>query len=329
MKGGRFRIGILACIVAVALAVLCAEGAQKRSYRLKLEKGKKYYFRTITKQEISQTVMARQQTAEKTIGMGMDLDVNEVDANGAMLVDYTYSWMRWGQKGQMGEMVYDSSKKDTPVPPIMQGFAALIGEGFSLKVTPKGQVKAVRGLKRVRENISKKLPAGRMREFMMKSMEQYLSDEAVKQFNESWMAMYPDKPVGVGDSWSKKVVLSQGFPMVLESKWTLKGRKKGVAIIEVSSIIKTDPKAKPMEMGAHKVSYEFSGKQQGVLEMQESTGLVIRSKINQEMSGQTKMDVTAPGAKPQTMTTPMKIKGVVTMEMGKWRKGVWLEKIDD
>ena len=328
MRVRRFRLGILAVAAVVALAVLCAEGAEKRSYRLKLEKGKKYYFRMITKQEISQTAMGRQQSVEKTIGMGMDLDVNEVDANGAMLVDYTYSWMRWGQKGQMGEMVYDSSKKDTPVPPMMQGFAALIGEGFSLKVTPKGQVKAVRGLKRVRENISKKLPAGRMREFMMKSMEQYLSDEAVKQFNESWMAMYPDKPVGVGDSWSKKVVLSQGFPMVLESKWTLKGRKKGVAIIEVSSTVKTNPKAKPMEMGTHKVSYEFSGKQQGLLEIQESTGLIIRSKINQEMSGQTKVEVAAPGAEPRTMTTPMKIKGVVTMEMGKWRKDVWLDKID-
>ena len=329
MNGGKFRIGILAVSVVFALFVVCAEGAEKRNYELKLEKGKKYYFRMLTEQEISQTVMGQEQSMEQVIGMGMELDVNEVDANGAMWIDYKYGWAKFGHKGPMGEQVYDSSKKDSPVPPTAQGFVALLGEGFSLRMMPKGKVKAVRGLKRMRENISKKLPAGPMREFMMKGLEQYFNEAAVKELNESSMAMYPDKPVGVGDSWSRKVVLSQGFAMVLENKWTLKERRNGVALIEVSSTVKPNRKAKPLEMGLMKISYEFTGTQKGLVEIKESTGQVIRSKINQELSGLTRTEVLSGGAKPQTVTTPMKIKGIVTMEMGDWTKDVWLYKKKD
>lgn len=327
MRGRRFWSRILAVAVIVAPVVVCAEGAEKMQYQLKLEKGKKYYVRTITEQKISETWRGQEKNKEQTDGMGMDLEVNDVDVNGTMWINQTYAWVKFGQKGHTGEMSYDSSKKGSPVPRMMQGFAALLGEGYSLRMTPKGQVKAVRGLKRMRENISKKLPAGSLREFMMKMLEQHISKEAIKELTESSMAMYPDKPVGVGDSWSKKVVLSQGFVMILEHKWTLKERKNGVAVIEVNSVVTPNRKAKPPEMGGTKISYEFSGKQQGLVQMQESTGLIIRSKINQDLSGQ--MEIVSAGAKPQTMTIPLKIRGVATTEMGEWRKDVWLYKEKD
>jgi len=105
--------------------------------------------------------------------------------------------------------------------------------------------------------------------------------------------------------------------MILESKWTLKERKNGVAVIEVASTIKPNPQAKPTEMGQGITSSsEFTGNQQGLIEMQESTGLIIRSKINQQMSGQNK--ITRPGV--SDTVTPMEITGVVSMETSDWEK---------
>ena len=226
-------------------------------------------------------------------------------------------------------MIYDSSKKDSPVPQALQHFAALLGEAFSLRTTPKGQVKAVRGSKRMRENISKKLPAGPLGEILMKDLEQHISKEAIKELTENLMAMYPDKHVGVGDSWSKKVVLSQGFAMIVERKWTLKERKNGVAVIQVNSVVTPNRKAKPTKTGGPKISYEFSGKEWGLVQMQESTGLIIDSKINQDMSGQMQTELVGAGGKPQTMTIPLKIRGVTTTETGDWRKDIWLYKEKD
>ncbi|MBA7674617.1 hypothetical protein ES703_82837 [subsurface metagenome] len=124
--------------------------------------------------------------------------------------------------------------------------------------------------------------------------------------------------ISPGDSWSRNVTYSSGSAMILESKWTLKERKNGVAVIVVASTIKPNPQAKPTEMGSPGVtsSSEFTGNQQGLIEMQESTGLIIKSKINQQMSGQNK--ITRPGVPDKV--TPMEIKGVISMETSDWEK---------
>lgn len=318
MKDVRFRIGILVGVAIAAMVATRVEAAQKMQYKLTLQKGQKYYIRMITEQQITQTVMGQEQNIEQTIGMGTDFDVNDVDEKGNAWVRYAYRWAKFRQKGPMGEIVYDSSKKDSQVSPATQGFAALLGEEFWLKITSKGQVVEVKGLDKMRSNIQKKLPEGPMREAMMQGLQQYLGEEGIKELIESSMAMYPDMAVGVGDSWSKTIVLSYGLPMILENKWTLKQRKDGVATIEVASTFKPNPQAKPMEMGPTKMSYEISGKQQGIIEMEESTGRLISSKLNQEMSGQIKMVVSGP--QPQEMAMPVKIKGVVTMEMSEREK---------
>lgn len=312
MKGRRLWSGVM--VVALAgVVVVTASAAEKVQYGLKLEKGRKYYVRMITEQQISQTVMNQEQNVEQTIGMGMNFDVNDVNESGVALVRYTYTWMKFRQKGPMGEVVYDSSQKDVNVPTTAQGFAALLNEGFVVKLTRQGKVEQVRGLDKMRSNILMKIPEGPMREAMIKSMEQFVSEKAIREFTESSMAIYPDKPVGVGDSWNKTVVLSSGLPVILENKWTLKERKDGVATITLDSTIKSDPGAKPMEMGQMKMSLELSGKQQGLIKMRESTGQLINSKMEQQLSGQMKMQNA--GTQPQEMTVPMKMNSVVTMEM--------------
>jgi hypothetical protein len=310
--GGRKFCILLLVLAFFSTAFLC-EAGEKMLYRLEFEKGQKYHMRMITEQNVSQTVMDQEQKAEQTIGMGIDMDVNDVDSSGNAWVRYAYTWMKMRQKGPMGEILYDSSQKDLSVHPMAQGFAALLGESFSANLTPKGQVEAVKGLEQMRSNILGRLPEGPMREYMVKSLEQFLSEEAIKEFTESSMAVYPDEPVGVGDSWNKTLVLTLGVPMIVENEWTLKQRKDGVGFIDVQSTIKPNLEAKPMEMGSMKMSYEISGEQQGVIEIKESTGQMIRSKLTQQLSGQMKMKVD--GEEPTEMTLPMKIDGVVTIEM--------------
>jgi hypothetical protein len=292
------------------------EQTNKMLYRLKLQAGKQYYIQMITEQRISDPTPAQEGTAVMKIGTGAEFDVINIDSNGNAQVTYTYRWMEFGLKGPMDEQIYDSSKKDSPVPAMAQGFAALLEESFSLKITPKGRVSEIKGLDKVRSNIQRKLPPGPMQQFTMNSLNQWISEEPVKERIESSMAIYPDKPVGVGDSWSRNVVISREFTMILENKWTLKERKNGVAVIEVISTIKPNPQAKPKEVGLTKMSYEFTGKQQGLIEMQESTGLIINSKINRQISGQTIM--ATPGTPDKTI--PMEIASVITIETSDWDK---------
>ncbi len=313
MNDRKFKTGVFVIAVIIALGVASAKADEKMHYKLKFEKGQKYYIKMITEQQISQTAMGQEQSVDITMGMGIDLDVNDVNDNGNAWIQYTYRWAKLRQKTPMGEIEYDSAKGDSPVPLEAQGFAALLGEGFALQITPKGEVEQVKGLDKMRSNIQEKLPEGPMRESSMKALGLYLNEESIKEQTKSSMAIYPDSPVGIGDSWSKTFALSHGLAIIAENTWTLKNRENGVATIEAVSTIKPNPQAEPMEMGPTKISHEFSGKQQGLIKMQESTGQVLHSKIEQQLSGQMKMVATDP--QPQEMTIPMKINSVVTTEM--------------
>ena len=280
---------------------------------MRFKEGDKYYLRFVTEQKISQTIGGQEQKIEQTIGIGYDLDVKNVEPNGNAWVSYTYRWAKYIQKGAGGSVVYDSSEKGSPVPPMAQGFAALLEETFSLKTTPKGKVETVEGLQAIRDNVGKKLPEGPMKEAMMMGLKQFINEEGIKEQTESSMAIYPEEPVAIGDSWRKTVALTQGAAMTVENEWILKDRRNGVSFIEVKSNIKSNPNAEPMAMGPTKIRYELSGKQQGLIEIEELTGRLIRSKTNQEISGQIKVEVT--GQQSQEMPIPVKIDGIVTCEM--------------
>lgn len=288
---------------------------EKIQYQMRFKDGDKYYQRFVTEQKITQTVSGRQQYTEQTIGLGCDLDVKSVDPNGTALERYTYRWVKLMQNAPGGKVVYDSSDKGSPVPPLAQGFAALLDEGFSLRTTPLGRVEEVIGLQTLRDNVERKLPEGPMKEALKLSLKQFISEEGIKEMTESSLAIYPDKPVGIGDSWKRTLTLTQGASMSLENEWTLKDRKGGISFIDVKSNLKSNPKAEPMGMGTAKVSYDMSGKQQGTIELDESTGRLIRSRINQDISGQIKVEV--PGQQTQQPPIPVRINSIVTCEVTK------------
>lgn len=316
MDKRKFKTGVFVVAVMIALGVVPTKADEKMQYKLKLQKGQKYYIKMITEQKISQTLMGQEQNAEIAMGMGIDFDVNDVNDNGNAWIRYTYRWAKLSQKTPMGEIEYDSAKGESPVPLEAQGYAALLGEGYALQITPSGEVKEVKGLEKMRSNIQAKLPEGPIREGAMKGLEQYLGEKAIKEQTESSMAIYPDKPVGIGDSWSRTFVLSYGLAAIIDNTWTLKNRENGVATIEVVSNIKPNPQAKPMEMGTTKISHEFSGKQQGLVKIKESTGQLLHSKAEHQLSGQMKIVNTgSPPTAGQEMMIPMKINSVTTVEM--------------
>jgi len=320
MKDRRFKSSILVVMAMVVLAAGQAKAVNKVLYRLNLKKGQKYYLKMTTEQNVTQTFMGKEQRTEQTITMGTNFDIKDVDAKGNAWVQYTYKLAKLRQKGPMGEIVFDSSKTDVNIPLQAQGFAALLGESFSLKLTPDGKVEEIKGLDKMRSNIEKKLPPGPMRQGLMAGLERFVSKKAIKELTESSMGIYPSKAVGVGDSWSKTVTLSYGFGVIMENKWTLKERKGGVATIESVSTIKPNPKATPMKIGTTKISYQFSGKQQGQIKMREATGHIIRSKADQQLEGVMKIEVSGTGAQPQEMSLPMNIKSVITTEMSVRKK---------
>ena len=309
MKRILLIVGILALVAGMLFS--CGGGSKKLDLRLRLGQGKSYSTKMVADQTITQTIQGQTQEIKQTIGMAYTYDVKKVESDGSAQVDIAYDWILYSQDGPMGKSEYDSSNPPATLPDAALGYAALLGKGFSMTVTPLGEVTGVQGIDALLWGILDTLnvPAGSTRDALLENLQAQFGEEAMKESFEKATAIYPEKPVAVGDSWSKKLVLAMGMPMIVDNTWTLKSRKDGVAFVDVKSTIAPNPDAKPMEISGMTVSYEVSGDQNGTLELDEATGWPLRSNMTQNLSGQ----ISAAG-----MTWPITIVSDIRFEP--WKK---------
>jgi hypothetical protein len=312
MKKGLFAVLML--ILAFSGGISCLGGSNKIQYQLRLEKGKTYTIRVVTDQKISQTVQGQQQDIKQTIEIKYTFDVEDVDSDGNTTVKVTYQSIRFSQVGPRGEVEYDSSNPSPNIPPEATGLATLVGKSITVKLTPNGQVKEIKGVDEMIASMIKELNIPEdMKSSMEKSLKEQFGDEALKEMMESNVIEYPKKSVASGDTWSNKVTVSKGFPMVLENTWKLKERKNGISVIEVSSTIESNTEAEPIKIDSMKISYKLSGWQKGTMEVQEATGLTKQGQLNQEFSGELRVEGAPQTSKVQTW--PIKVESRISFEL--------------
>jgi len=314
----QFKL-IVAGIACVEFLALCSPAAAAVKLELKLAKGKTYYQKTTTDQQIAQTIMGQEQKSSQAVGMGLKLQVLDVDAQKNMRIQYTYLWLRLKQSGLMAPVDYDSARQKE-APSGAEGFAALLGQSYTARLSPQGKVLDVNGVEQLSEAVRKKLPAGMEGTPAMSVLSPYLDKRSVKDMIEAAMAIYPDRPVSPGDSWSKHVTMAVGFTIVVDSKWALQKEEAGVATIGLTATVRTDPNAPPMEVSGMKMKSQMSGTQEGAIRVVEATGL-SSSQERSQIKGQLAM--LAPGQDQPAMVVPMSIETQIATEAGEqmWKDG--------
>ena len=193
----------------------------------------------------------------------------------------------------------------------------LRGEKFSMQITFLGKVKKFSGLKKMRERVAKKLPAGSPMFSATKGLEKYLEAADLRQWIEGMLAIYPGKIVDVNDTWKRETATLRRYPIMTEDTFRVKGSKRRTVTIEVKSKIKPNVDAKPDSMVFAMISFEFNGTQEGLIEVKETSGLIKKSILKKKASGLMKMSVTVGGDKPSEMATPIEFEELVTVAMSR------------
>lgn len=308
------RHGYKMCVitaVCIVLGALCANAPAAVRLELKLDKGKTYYERSVSEQQVTQEVMGQQQTVHLSVGIGQKLDVLGVDGRGNVQIRYTYIWTRFKQAGPM-PVDYDSSQQTT-APSGAEGFAALLGQSYTARLNPKGEVLDMNGVAEMAKSVREKLPPGTDLSSSGNPLASLLDEESLKGLTESASAVYPDKPVDSGDSWTRTRAIKQGMVMINETKWTLQSRQGGMATIQATSALKVDPNGPPLEMQGMAMKFDLSGSQEGTIQMEETTGLIRKQSGRQELKGQIKIG-TSPQGPFNMMMIPMTIATKFTVE---------------
>lgn len=280
--------------------------AQKSNLKLKLAKGSTYTLQMATVQLISQEIMGQKQEIDQKISMTYTFNVENVNANGESDIKVTYKTFSISQQSPMGNLEYDSEKPSSSAPEAFKAFSGIVNESFTMKITPEGEIKKMEGVDKLIENIMKKFNVTdeSQKQQLKSSLQSQFGEEALKGSMEYMMAVYPEKPVGVGDAWNKSLKIAMGIPMAISTVYTLKDRKNGVANLDVNSKIDS-AEGEPMQFSGMNMTYQVSGDQKGTLQLDEKTGFTKNSDITQSLSG----TLTLSGA-PQMqepMTLPIKI----------------------
>jgi hypothetical protein len=306
--------------VALAACVLLPSAARaaddKVELKFRLKKGDAYKLKVTVEQSIVQTIEGEPQETKQTIGIGETLNVKDVDAKGTMTIEVAFGPMSIKSGGPQGDFEYDSENPPDEIALQARALAAMVGQSFTMKLTPGGQVTAVEGVDEMLQKVfdSMQMPEGPMKTAIMTDLKRQFGSDALQEMMEKTMAIFPDKPVGIGDSWTRTLTVKTGLPSTIEETWTLVDRKDGTATISSESTLKSDEKAPPMRMGPFLMKFALSGAQTGTLKLDEATGWFVEADFKQKLSGDMILSG-VPGAEeevlvPMTIETATKIEAV-------------------
>jgi hypothetical protein len=149
---------------------------------------------------------------------------------------------------------------------------------------------------------------------MIEDIKKQFGGEAMKESMENIVGgWYPNKQVGLEESWSGDISITKGMPMTMTYNNTLKARHDGMSIIKTHNEIKMIPDSEPMKMGPMTMQYDLTGKMDGYLWLDEETGWTKGGEMSQEISGVIKIKGT-PNMPEEGIEMPLTIKGMVKME---------------
>jgi hypothetical protein len=286
------------------------------TFRLQLnfKKGDAHLQRVTVDQVITQTIEGENIVIKQAVGFDLLQEVVDVDADGVASLKVTYAAARMKHESMMGNFNYDSANPPQQLPPQAMGIAALVGNGFTMKMNANGEILSLDGLDKLLEDAlgALQLPDGPIKQALAKALKDQFGEDAMRESLQQTSTTYPDKPLAVGDSWEHTTVTTRGFAAWMKHRHTVSSRKNGVVTLHLHSQITDNPKGEPMDTGLMKLRYKISGEQKGVTEIDAISGYPIRGTIKQSLSGTVQV---INGDEDMPDEWPISIESTVTLEV--------------
>jgi len=240
--------------------------------------------------------MGMKMEVKQDLGIGLLYVVESVDAFGDMTVNAKFDKVKVKMENPvLGTIEYDSENPTEEVNPIAKLYSSLFGYEFNMIMAPDGEIKELKGINEMMDKVVKSIVGAESEEdkklacYLDSFKEQFGEETMMQSFGQTnWLL--PDEPVEKGGSWTKKIEIDEGFPMVMIYNCTLKEMKWSKALIDVSSVIKSNPDGESIVMGPIKMKMDLSGEQYGTVEVNRKTGLPIGGSLTQEFSGKMVLD---------------------------------------
>jgi hypothetical protein len=288
---------IISTTVLFIAFIGCNSGGNKTSsasgnaieLKFNLSKGIKFDYAMVMAMNMDQNVMGNAMHITNKVKMGYIFEVTN-DSSGWKTVNSTIDKIGMNVNAGAVNINFDtdSAISDTTGPAAMMGkvFGAMKGGQFSFTMNEKGQVGEVRGMKEMMEKIMEKenTPNGQM---IMQNMGKAFDENNFKQNISQSFAVYPDKPVKPGESWTKTLnINSNGIPMRSENTYTLQSVDGDKANIKVTAKISSADSTTDNAVSG------LTGTMDGTSSYEISTGMLVSGDMDMKMNIKTQQQPT-------------------------------------
>ncbi|HEV3027591.1 MAG TPA: DUF6263 family protein [Planctomycetota bacterium] len=204
-------------LLIAALLLVQPAAQDKVELRWKWLKGEELIYKSVQKTQLE----FGGQPMDQHMGYTYSLTIADVSESGEATITVKYLAVVTKGNGPTGEYDYDSEKdKEPPAegPAAMQ--AKMVGQSFSMKMTPTGRVTDVQGYDKVLEAMTK--GSGEEAAAVRAQLKQMFNNDTFKGMMQQMAPPLPDEKVGKGDSWNNEFQVK--MPMIGGMSFTLKSK---------------------------------------------------------------------------------------------------------
>ncbi len=281
--------------------------------KLNLEKGKTYNYGLTTHFDMNMEMMGQKIASGGDVDYGYKLNVADIDAQGNTILNSTIDAIKFKMSAMGINMGYDSknvgdtTKEDKMSNMFRRIFGGMMGKTFKMTVSPKGEIVKIEGIDEMLNAMIEGMPGSvEDKAKMRKQMGQSFNADQIKQSFSQAFTVFPDKPVKVGDTWTKNVTYGiNGMNNTVDMNFKVKDIKPDEVLLDVTGDIKA---AQDMRADTilKKPSFNLTGKELGTMVINRTTGLPKKADIDMTMKGNMEMQ----GNKiPMDMKTKITITG--------------------
>lgn len=267
-------------ILALALAAAFAQAAaaqHKVDLKLRLVVGQTFKLRQSVAKITTATIDNRAVTGNENFTTGLVFNVQKVDPDGATVLKVTYDQPSLAVSGSAVQGL------EQLVQAIGRAVAGLHDQSFTVVLSPSGAVRGLEGSRECLQAAMRNLSGvpEPLRAIIEQALAQSVDEQVVREGMAGIFHVLPDGPVAIDERWSRQSgVSAQGVVETYEVFYRVLESKDGVSQIKTYRQVKNSEVASALGL-----SYSMSGVAEGMLYVEESTGVVKRGSFKLNLSG--------------------------------------------
>ncbi|MBM7624243.1 DUF6263 family protein [Sporohalobacter salinus] len=306
----------LLILLVLLLTLTMTVGCGKKEYDLglNLAQGHEYKLNIDMDQTIDREVMGKKMSSDQTMNMDYSFKVDKInqDGNYVLTVKYNNVDLKVNNKqSYLSEMQQERMNKKINNK-LKNSMKALENKKFTVIMSDTGDIVKINGYQKLMEGMLKNL-SQEDAPGASKGVKKLANKEVLKKRWKQNLSYLPDKPVEIGESWTRKIKFKKPLPMIVVNTYTLEKNKKDKVVIKTKGTVKMDKTNLAKHMGlSHlkevEIKCNMNGNQTGEVILDSNSLWTKKAKLNQKINGKVSII-----KGDQSTEIPMKMKSKIKM----------------